>query len=50
MMVSAMVTEHLRGDQNWSAFFLFVVCYATSSIINATFDVALEGPMQGILF
>jgi hypothetical protein len=50
MMVSAMVTAHLRGDRNWSAFFLFVVCYATSSIINATFDVALEGPMQGIWF
>lgn len=50
MMASVMLTAHLRGDQNWSAFFLFVVCYATSSVINATFDVALEGPMQGIWF
>jgi hypothetical protein len=30
--------------------FLFVVCYAMSIMINATFDVTLEGPMQGIWF
>ena len=29
---------------------LFVTCYAMSIMINATFDVTLEGPMQGIWF
>jgi len=50
MMASGMLSAHLHGDQNWLGFFLFVICYATSSVINATFDVALEGPMQGIWF
>ena len=30
--------------------FLFTGRYAMSFVINATFDVALEGPMQGIWF
>jgi hypothetical protein len=30
--------------------FLFVACYAMSIMLNATFDVVLEGPMQGIWF
>ncbi len=34
----------------WAGLFLFIGCYASSVMINATFDVALEGPMQGIWF
>lgn len=40
----------LRGERDWSNFFLFLVCYLASMVIDATFDVALEGPMLGIPF
>ncbi len=38
------------GQAEWAGLLLFVACYATSCVINATFDVALEAPMQGIWF
>jgi hypothetical protein len=38
------------GQAEWAGLLLFVACYATSCVINATFDVALETPMQGIWF
>jgi len=38
------------GDVVWANFFLFIACYALSIIINASFDVAMEGPMLGIWF
>jgi hypothetical protein len=50
MMMHAMYTARSRGDERWVELFLFAVCYAMSIIINATFDVTLEGPMQGIWF
>jgi hypothetical protein len=37
-----------RADE-WAGLFLFIGCYASSFMINATFDVALEGPMQGMV-
>jgi hypothetical protein len=49
-MLNAIVTARIRGDERWVEVFLFAVCYAASIIINATFDVTLEGPMQGIWF
>jgi hypothetical protein len=39
-----------RGQADWAGLLLFVACYAASCVINATFDVALEAPMQGIWF
>jgi O-Antigen ligase len=40
-----------RRDQlQWASVFLFIACYAMSFVINASFDVALEGPLQGIWF
>jgi O-Antigen ligase len=50
MMMRAMLTARWRRHEQWAQLFLFVVCYATSILINATFDVTLEGPMQGIWF
>ncbi|MDB5635334.1 MAG: O-antigen ligase protein [Bradyrhizobium sp.] len=38
------------GQAEWAGLLLFIACYATSCVINATFDVALEAPMQGIWF
>jgi hypothetical protein len=39
-----------RGDLDWGRFFVFLVCYLASIVIDASFDVALEGPMLGIPF
>ena len=50
MLLKAMLVARARGHKQWADLFLFVICYATSIIINATFDVTLEGPMQGIWF
>jgi hypothetical protein len=38
------------GQAEWAGLLLFVACYAASCVINASFDVALEAPMQGIWF
>jgi hypothetical protein len=50
MMMRTMWIARRRGQTDWAALFLFVACYAMAVIINATFDVTLEAPMQGIWF
>jgi O-Antigen ligase len=50
MLMRAILTARARGHKQWADLFLFVVCYAMAILINATFDVVLEGPMQGIWF
>jgi hypothetical protein len=50
MLLNAMLSARARGHSRWSELFLFILCYAISILINATFDVTLEGPMQGIWF
>jgi hypothetical protein len=40
----------MRGHEQWVKLFVFVVCYETAILINASFDVVIEGPMQGIWF
>jgi hypothetical protein len=50
MLMKAILTARLRGHKQWADLFLFISCYAAAIIINATFDVVLEGPMQGIWF
>lgn len=39
-----------RGDLDWARYFVFLVCYFASIVVDASFDVALEGPMLGIPF
>ena len=46
----AMLTARHRGQTDWAGLFLFICCYVMAIIIDATFDVALEGPMLGIWF
>jgi len=46
----ALKTAQRRGQVEWSRLFLFVGCYVLSIVIDATFDVAIEGPMLGIWF
>jgi hypothetical protein len=50
MLAGAVLTARRRGHAQWAGLFLFIACYVASMIINATFDVALEGPMQGVWF
>jgi len=39
-----------RGQQKWAGIFLFLFAYWLAHMINASFDVFLEGPMGGIWF
>lgn len=50
MMLHAMLVARLRRHLQWQNLFLWTFCYVTAIVINATFDVTLEGPMQGIWF
>lgn len=50
MMFRSMQHARRRGQEEWARRFLFVACYGIAFLINACFDVALEGPMQGIWF
>jgi hypothetical protein len=49
-LLHTMLLARRRGQAEWAGLLLFVACYAASCVINATFDVALEAPMQGIWF
>jgi hypothetical protein len=44
------LVRSLRGSEPWAGVFLFLFCYWLAFIINASFDVYLEGPMGGIWF
>jgi len=46
----AHLTARRRGDTHWAPIFLFLGCYWAAFLINASFDVFLEGPMGGIWF
>ncbi|MBS0524148.1 MAG: O-antigen ligase family protein [Proteobacteria bacterium] len=50
MLLKAMLVARIRGHRQWADLFLFAFCYPTAILINATFDVTLEGPVQGIWF
>jgi hypothetical protein len=50
MMLRAMLLARARRHKQWSDLFLWIICYVAAIVINATFDVTLEGPMQGIWF
>jgi hypothetical protein len=50
MLLVALLTARRRGQIEWAGLFLFIGSYVMAALINATFDVALEGPMQGVWF
>jgi hypothetical protein len=50
LLGKTMLTARRRGQRQWANLFLFAICYVLAILINASFDVALEGPMQGIWF
>ena len=49
-LMYAMTVARLRGDTQWANLFLWIACYWLAIVIDASFDVALEGPMLGIWF
>ena len=50
MMANAMLKARRYKQPVWANMFLVVMCYVLAILINASFDVALEGPMQGVWF
>jgi hypothetical protein len=50
MLMRTMLAARARGHKQWADLFLFTGCYAAAIVINASFDVVLEGPVQGIWF
>jgi hypothetical protein len=49
-MFRAAQTARQRGQVEWSRLFLFVIFYVLAIVVDATFDVAIEGPLLGIWF
>jgi hypothetical protein len=50
MLMRQMWIARRRAETGWAGLFLFTACYGMSIFINGTFDVTLEGPMQGVWF
>ena len=50
MMVKAAVEARMSGEPEWSNVMIFVAAYLAAALVDATFDVALEGPMIGVLY
>lgn len=50
MLVRSHLVALHHGDERAAKLFIWIGCYGLSMLINASFDVALEGPMLGIWF
>jgi hypothetical protein len=50
MLIRSTFIARRHGDIQWANLFLWVLCYGLANVINASFDVALEGPMLGVWF
>lgn len=49
-LASAAYQAHRRKDQHWFGLLVFLLIYWVAFLINASFDVFLEGPVGGIWF
>lgn len=49
-VVRAYLHARRHGDEAWCGIFLFLLAYWLACLVNASFDVFLEGPMGGIWF
>jgi hypothetical protein len=50
MIIRAFLIARQQRHTQWSGLFLFIGCYVSSAIIDASFDPVLEGPMMGVWF
>ncbi len=48
MMMRSMLMAKSDGNPRFASVFLWIACYALGILVDASFDVALEGPMLGI--
>ncbi len=49
-LISSAYSAHRRGETHWFRFLAFLFIYWLAYLINASFDVFLEGPVGGIWF
>lgn len=49
-LLSGYLRSRLNGERKWAGLFLFLLAYWAAFLVNASFDVSLEGPMMGIWF
>ena len=49
-ILDRLVRAWREGDRLWQNVFIFIGCYWGGFVLNASFDVFLEGPMGGIWF
>lgn len=49
-MLAGHLRSRARGEKRWVGIFLFLLAYWAAFLVNATFDVFLEGPMGGVWF
>jgi hypothetical protein len=49
-VINAYVVSRRCREERWQGVFLFLLALWTAFVINASFDVFLEGPMGGIWF
>jgi hypothetical protein len=50
MLLRNIALAKRRKETHWANIFTWITCYALAIVIDASFDVALEGPMLGIWF
>ncbi|WP_162559878.1 O-antigen ligase family protein [Methylobacterium radiodurans] len=50
MLLHSLLLARQAGHGRWAAVFVWITCYGAGILVNASFDVALEGPMSGIWF
>lgn len=50
MLLHGLLLARQAGHGRWAAVFIWITCYGAGILVNASFDVALEGPMSGIWF
>jgi hypothetical protein len=49
-VLRTMTAARRDGEAKWEAFFIFIASYVLAVVVDASFDVAIEGPMVGIWF
>lgn len=49
-LLAASLRARRLDKGGWASLFVWLICYAVGMLVNASFDVALEGPMLGIWF
>ena len=50
MLGRAILAARRRRDQEWARILLWIACYGLAIVVDASFDVAIEGPMVGIWY